>query len=125
MSRSILAGMRFAKTIAVVFAVVALAAYGFDCLAMTTPEQAMRCCNSMPCAPNGHHGQDCCKTMPSVQTAFPESSVGHIVSLADFGAVIITGFAGAHHGDTAIANAASVGHPPPIADSQPLTPIRI
>ena len=38
-----------------VFAVVALATYGLDCLAMTRPEQAMQCCRSMPCSPNGHH----------------------------------------------------------------------
>ena len=117
--------MRFAKTVAVVIAVVALAAYGFDCLAMTTPEQAMRCCNSMPCAPNGHHGQDCCKTMPSVQAAFLQSSLGHIVSSADFGAVIIPGADKTSDGNTAIANAASVGHPPPIAYPQASPPIRI
>jgi hypothetical protein len=30
--------------------VVALAAYAFDCGAAANPEQAMQCCNSMPCS---------------------------------------------------------------------------
>ena len=118
--------MRFAKAVVVVFAVVALAAYGFDCLAMTTPEQAMRCCGSMPCAPNGHHGQNCCKTMPSVQPTFLQASAGHIVSSSiDFGAVIATGAGETPDGNTAIANIASVNHPPPVAYSQASPPIRI
>ena len=41
-----------------------------------TPEQAMQCCNSMPCSSHGHDGQDCCKTMPSMHSPFvPSSSV--------------------------------------------------
>lgn len=33
----------------------------------------MACCNSMPCSPNGHDGQDCCKTMSSVIAPFLRS----------------------------------------------------
>jgi len=117
--------MHFARTVLVTVAAFALAAYGFDCMAMGSPEQAMQCCNSMPCVPNGHQGQDCCKTMPSVQTAFLQSSAGHIVSLTDFGSVIITEFGGRPDASTAIANAASVSHPPPIPYSQASPPIRI
>jgi len=57
--------------------VVALAAYAFDCGAMTTPEQAMQCCASMPCAPHGHDGQDCCKSMPSMHAPFVQSAAVH------------------------------------------------
>jgi hypothetical protein len=113
-----------AKTVLVVVAVVALAAYGFDCLAMTMPEQAMQCCNSMPCVPNGHHSQDCCKTMPSVQTAFLQSSVGHTVSSAEFGAMTITEFGERPDASTEKVNA-RVSHPPPIAYFQASPPIRI
>src|SRR5215472_10384636 len=49
---------------------VAFAAYGFDCLAMTTPEQSMRCCRSMPCSSHGHHGRDCCKSMSILHPPF-------------------------------------------------------
>jgi hypothetical protein len=53
---------------------VALATYALDCGAMTTPEQAMQCCSSMPCAPHGHDGQDCCKNMPSMHAPFVQSA---------------------------------------------------
>ena len=60
-------------------ALVALsfAVYAFDCADMTTPEQAMQCCNSMPCSSHGHPGQDCCKTMPSMHAPFVQPSAGH------------------------------------------------
>lgn len=117
--------MRFAKAVVIVVAVVAVGMCGFDCLAMTAPEQAMQCCNSMPCAPSSHHGQDCCKTMPSVQTAFLQSSLGHVVSPADFGTVNLAEFGGTPDVSTAAANAVGVGHPPPIPYSQASPPIRI
>jgi len=53
---------------------VALAGYALDGVGMTTPEQAMQCCNSMRCPSHGHHGQDCCKSMPSVHAAFGQPS---------------------------------------------------
>jgi hypothetical protein len=48
--------MRFAKPILLAALAVALAAYAFDCGALGTPEQAMQCCNSMPCSSHGHRG---------------------------------------------------------------------
>lgn len=123
--RSILALMRFARTVLLMVVVVALATCGLDCLAMTTPEQAMQCCNTMPCAPNGHHGQDCCKTMPSVQTALPQSSPGHTISLADAGTVIAGEFGLPTDTSPTIANAARMSHPPPNTGSQTTAPIRI
>ena len=52
----------------VVALIAALAAYALDCVGMTTPEQAMQCCNSMRCPSHDHHGQDCCKTMPTMHS---------------------------------------------------------
>src|SRR6266446_5179227 len=67
--------MRLAKTILLAVLAVALAGYAFDCGAATTPEQAMQCCNSMHCtSSHGHHGQDCCKTMPRTHAAFLQPS---------------------------------------------------
>lgn len=65
-----------ALTRAAVLAVltVALAAYGLDCAGMTTPEQALQCCNSMQCASHGHRGQGCCKTMPSMRAVLGQPS---------------------------------------------------
>src|SRR5438552_8425142 len=61
---------------------VALSAYGFDCSAMTTPEQAMQCCNSMHCSSHAHHGQDCCKRMPNVRSPFVGASSDRGISLS-------------------------------------------
>jgi thiol-disulfide isomerase/thioredoxin len=62
--------MNLAKPILVALLAVALAVYAFDCGAMTMPEQAMQCCNFMPCSSQGHRGQDCCKTMPAMHAPF-------------------------------------------------------
>ena len=66
--------MRFAKPIFLAVLSIALAAYAFDCGAATTPEQAMKCCNSMSCSSHGHHAQDCCKTMRAIRAPFVQPS---------------------------------------------------
>src|SRR5690348_11521866 len=54
---------------------VALATYALDCVSMSTPELAMRCCNSMHCHSQHHHkGQDCCKTMPEMHAVLGQPS---------------------------------------------------
>jgi hypothetical protein len=80
--------MRFAKLTLVAVIAVLLAAYAFDCDSLTTPEQAMECCNSMPCSTQGHHGQDCCKTMPSMYSPFVQASTVHAVFSVDVVAVL-------------------------------------
>jgi len=48
--------------------------------AATTPEQAMQCCNSMPCSSHGHeHSQDCCKTTQAMHRPFVQPSSVHCV----------------------------------------------
>src|SRR6516165_3844566 len=69
--------MRFANPILVSVVAILLGVYAFDCDTMTTPEQAMQCCNSMPCSPQGDHGQDCCKSMPSMHSPFVQVSTPH------------------------------------------------
>src|ERR1700694_5801928 len=71
--------MRFIKPILLTVMAIALATYASDCFAMSTPEQAMQCCDSMPCSAHGHeHSQECCKTMPSLHAPFvqPASPLG-------------------------------------------------
>jgi len=75
-----LIAVSLAKPILLALLVVTLAAYAFDCGAATNPEQAMQCCNSMPCSSGGHHGQDCCKTMPAMHAPFVQPSSVHGVS---------------------------------------------
>jgi hypothetical protein len=106
--------MRVAKTVLVVVAIVALAAHGFDCLAMTTSEKAMQCCNTMPCAPSGHHGQDCCKTTPSTYPPFvkpptqPVFSLGHVASMPSSGLFVNLGMS--FEGFTAVAYSLAPPH---------------
>jgi len=69
--------MRSGRPILVALIGLLLAAYALDCDSMMTPEQAMQCCNSMPCSSQDHHGQDCCKTMPSMHAPFMQPSTVH------------------------------------------------
>src|ERR1700741_3055495 len=71
--------MNHARPILIAALALALAVYAFDCGAMTTPEQAMQCCDSMPCSSQAHHGQDCCKPMPAMHAPFVQLSFGHNV----------------------------------------------
>src|SRR5450631_4303844 len=67
--------MQLVRAVFLALLVVGLATFAYDCGATMTPEQAMQCCNSMPCSSHGHDGQDCCKTMPSMHSPFVPSSV--------------------------------------------------
>lgn len=79
--------MGTAKRALLALLTVAFAAYGSDCLAMTTPQQAMRCCGSMHCSSHNHRTQDCCQTMQASQLPFVEASVSgifpHLVAIAE------------------------------------------
>src|SRR5450755_3469333 len=66
--------MRLGRPIFLALLALSLTTYSLDCGATMTPEQAMQCCNSMPCSSHGHDGQDCCKTMPSMHAPFVQSS---------------------------------------------------
>src|SRR6516164_259544 len=81
--------MRFGQSILAAVVALSFVAYAFDCAEMTTPEQAMQCCNSMPCSSQGHHGQDCCKTMPSMHAPFVRSSVGHSAGFSLHGVAVL------------------------------------
>ncbi len=58
---------------------VALATYVFDCGVAMTAQDAMKCCKQMPCSSHGHHDQNCCKTMPTMQVSFVQPSSAHIL----------------------------------------------
>jgi hypothetical protein len=125
MDASILVAMRFAKVVVMVVVSVALGAYGFDCRAMTTPEQSMQCCASMPCAPGGHTGQDCCKTMATIQLPFMQPSAGRAVPLTDFGTISIAGVGTTTSTCSVDGNVAAFSHAPPIEYCPASLPIRI
>jgi hypothetical protein len=116
--------MRFAKPILLAVLTVALAAYALDCGA-TTPEQAMACCNSMPCSSQGHHGQDCCKTMPAMHAPFVQPSSVSGVSRPPAVVAVLTTFNESRGVDSSAFIIAEHSHAPPLACSQILAPLRI
>src|SRR5437016_7793896 len=65
--------MRLGRPILVAFVATALAAYVLDCSGTTTPAEAMKCCQSMPCLSSGH-SQECCETMPQMRAPFVQPS---------------------------------------------------
>jgi hypothetical protein len=102
-----------------------LAAYVFDCDAMATPQQAMQCCQSMPCSSEAHHDQDCCKTMPTMHASFvqPASAHGARFSL-DLLAVLPAQLESSAPA-LPIGSVAALCHAPPIFHILSLTPLRI
>jgi hypothetical protein len=117
--------MRLLKPVVMLVLVVALAAYALDCGAMTTPEQAMQCCTSMPCSPHGHDGQDCCKEMPAMHAPFVQSASTHSVSQTHAISAVLTqlqasGSAWPDHGTVG-----GWSHAPPIVTLPKFSPLRI
>jgi hypothetical protein len=117
--------MRLAKPIFLGVLVVAFAAYAFDCDAATTPEQAMQCCNSMPCSSHGHDGQDCCKTMPTVRAPFVQPSSVHGVSYSPLVLAVLPAVSESHAVDSADRVIVAQFHAPPILGTLPPLPLRI
>ena len=108
--------------------VVALAAYGFDCQAMVTSDEAMQCCDSMPCPQfHGHNSSDdCCKTMPSLQAAVFVQPAGHSTAVV-LALVAVLPVVSSSHGLDLSAHAllAAHSHAPPILQAVAPLPLRI
>jgi hypothetical protein len=104
---------------------VAFAAYGSDCLAMTTPEQAMRCCGSMHCSSHGRHGQDCCRTMGALHFPFVEASSGFGTFPSHVAIEVVPGAVEAPRLDLRAFNVALRCHAPPVPWILASPPIRI
>lgn len=117
--------MRFARPVLIAVLAVALAAYAFDCGAMTTPEQAMQCCNSMPCSSQGHHGQDCCKSMPTLHAPFVQPSFVHGVPYSPVVVAALTTFDEFHGVDSSARFIAEHSHAPPIVYTPASLPLRL
>src|SRR5271169_5955252 len=116
--------MQFVKTIFLALLVVGLATFAFDCGATMTPDQAMQCCNSMPCSSHGHDGQECCKTMPSMRAPYVQTSS---VRGPSFSPVLASMLPSVESPDLASCTntIAADFHAPPISDSRALKPLRI
>jgi hypothetical protein len=119
--------MRIGRSILMAVVALALAAYGIDCPATSTPDEAMQCCDSMPCSPHGHDSsQDCCKTMQATHAPFVKQSSSQG---AHFSPVLceLVPSAGSSQGLDFAADLflATLSHAPPISPPAVLSPLRI
>jgi len=105
--------------------IVALATYALDCVGMTTPEQAMQCCNSMRCPSHGHHGQDCCKTMPAMHAAIGQPTAVHSLSCPPVLHGAVQPLPGCESIEASAGLIADHSHDPPSSPSPALLPLRI
>lgn len=114
--------MRLVKPTFLAVLAMALVGYAFDCGATATPEQAAQCCDSMSCSSQGHHGMECCKTMPSVRTPFVQPSSVQGVSHAPLVFAVLPASAQIHNLDSSSHVVPTHSHAPPIPDTarQPL-----
>jgi hypothetical protein len=117
--------MRFSKAILVAVVALAVTAYAFDCSAMTTPDEAMQCCSSMPCSPHGHQEQDCCKTMPSMHAPFVKSSSVHSVKPLVFQSAVPASGPDFVNSNSFVGRIAVNSPAPPGNHAFGLTPLRI
>jgi hypothetical protein len=117
--------MRLVKPILLIAVSLAIAEYATDCGAMTTPEQAMQCCNSMPCSSQGHHGQDCCKTMPAMHAPFVQSSLVHGIPYSTVVVAVLKTSDQPHGVDSSASAIAEHSHAPPINYSSAPPPLRL
>jgi hypothetical protein len=117
--------MRFAGRVLIAVLTVALAGYALDCVGMTTPEQAMQCCNSMRCPSHGRHGQDCCKSMPSIYAALGQPSSIQGVSFSIIALGIVQAFDQCDGCASSSRLIAEHAHAPPFLDSPAPQPLRI
>src|SRR5215475_4414002 len=105
--------MRFAKPILVAVLSFAFAAYGFDCSPMMSPDKAMECCDSMNCS-HGMHGEDCCRTAPSVHAPFVQPASTHSVAFTPLAFAVLPTFIDMSSTDHADGRVALRLHDPPL-----------
>jgi hypothetical protein len=117
--------MGFAKPIFLAVVAMLLAVYAFDCDGITTPEQAMQCCDSMPCSSLGHHGQDCCKTMPEMHSPFTQPSSVHDPGVALGLLAVLFAFAEPVGLDGSVRRVSAYCHAPPLFRPPSAQPLRI
>jgi hypothetical protein len=102
-----------------------LTAYAFDCGPATTPEQAMQCCDSMQCSSHGHHGQECCKTMPTMHAPFVQTASVRSVSFTSMVQAVLSASDAPDTMDSSVGVIAAHCHAPPILSVPTPLPLRI
>ena len=118
--------MRFPKAILTAVVAAAFAGYAFDCGAEATPEQAMQCCETMPCPPHGHgQAQDCCKEMPTMHAPFVKPPAAQDDSLAPQVFVVLPAAPASPSVDSATPVLNAHCHAPPGLQKAASPPLRI
>jgi hypothetical protein len=118
--------MRSAKRTVMVLLAVGLATYAFDCLAMSTPDAAMQCCNTMACSSHGHeHSQECCKTMPSMHAPFIQLASTHALPFSPVFVAVLPTFSASQVLDSPSSVLMAHCHAPPIPQAAAPSPLRI
>jgi hypothetical protein len=117
--------MGFARQVLLAVLTLSVAAYASDCGGMTTPEQAMQCCNSMQCSSHHHHGQECCKTMPAMHAALGQPSSVQGISFSPVALGLVRAFNEANTTEPSARMIAEHSHAPPISPSPAALPLRI
>src|SRR5689334_4502198 len=116
--------MRLVRAILVALVGTAIVAYVVDCSGMTTPAEAMKCCQSMPCSSSGH-SQKCCEVMPQIHAPFDQPSSAHGLSFTQHLIAVLTVFQESLSSASSAQEFAASCHPPPGASPPASIPIRI
>jgi hypothetical protein len=119
--------MRVARPIFLMSLVAALTVYTFDCFRASTPDEAMECCDRMPCPEHSHDGsQDCCQTMQSLHVPFMQPhSVDHTSHALMFHAMLPGTDAFKSLDSSAHIPLIANSHAPPAVPTSAATPLRI
>jgi hypothetical protein len=118
--------MRIIKPIFLAAVAIAFATYAFDCLAMSTPDAAMQCCDTMHCSSHGHeHSQECCKTMPSMQAPFVRPAYAQAPSPSPVFIAVLPNFSASQVPNSPSIVLTAHCHALPIPQSAAPSPLRI
>ena len=118
--------MRFLRPILLIAVALAIAVYAIDCGAMTTPGEAMQCCNTMPCSSHSQeHSQECCATMPSTHAPFVQPASAHDQSLSPVVVAVLPTFHVSQDLSSGAGVPASHCHAPPIPQAATPSPLRV
>src|SRR5437016_1659413 len=118
--------MRLIRLTLLAVMAIAFATYAFDCLAMVTPDTAMQCCDTMPCASHGHeHSQQCCKIMPSMHAPFLQPASAHAQAPPSVFVAVLPRFSASQALDSPSRVLTAHCHAPPIPPVAAPSPLRI
>lgn len=115
--------MRFGRTTVAVFLGMALAAYVVDCSGLMTPDEAVKCCEAMPCSSSGH-SQECCETMPQMHVPFVQRSSGQGLSFTHDLIAVLSVFQESLGADSSARRLVARCHAPPGSSPPTTIPIR-